>query len=140
MGCLSGLRWQHGGAAFADYGTALGTYIATVNGAPGSFLPSINHYIMCSTGHFNLTAKYADPVTQRRLAWYELYFQVRKPRQISLGLLATCVALLRVLCVPPGCWRRGGWHCRPGACSDDLPECCADMLSVAARAGAGPAV
>ncbi len=66
-------------AASADYGTVLGTYIATVNGAPGSYLPSINHYIMCSTGHFNLTAKYADPVTQRRLAWYELYFQVRKP-------------------------------------------------------------
>ena len=71
----------HLGALCADYGTALGTYIATVNGAPGSFLPTINHYIMCSTGHFNLTAKYADPVTQRRLAWYELYFQVRKPRQ-----------------------------------------------------------
>ena len=83
---MPGLPSRHGGVAVADYGTALGTYIATTNGAPGSFLPSINNYIMCSTGHFNLTAKYADPVMQRRLAWYELYFQVREPH-IRLGLM-----------------------------------------------------
>ena len=38
-------------------------------------------YVMMSTGHLNLTAKYANinnnVVRQRQLAWYALYFQVR---------------------------------------------------------------